>query len=365
MTQLVFVHGVATRSGPDLDRSEATISALFARTVFSGHAFKMHAPRWGDFVPRVQAEVYETDDVAETFSISGVVDEPGLGGAEASAGSAGQVKPAATLDAVFEAFVEAVEEEDRDLTSEELDMFAKAVDALESDAAAGALIGSAASDDELAEILSAEGESYSIFSPIGKAIDAVTGRVRQAASGLLYSLVRDSVRPAIGLFSGDVFAYLHDSRLRTSIQKVVGDALREAHANKTAGEPLIVVGHSMGGVILTDMLSDLAASGLPSDLKVDCLFTVGSQPGLFQSVGALTGTPATAGGKSPKPACVAAWVNVFDPLDPLAFRAAPVFHNVVDVKFDSATGVTSAHTTYFKRPQFYARMRRRLSGLGL
>src|SRR3546814_15576814 len=76
---------------------------------------------------------------------------------------------------------------------------------------------------------------------------------------------------------------------------------------------MVVVGHSMGGVILIDMLQDPQGAGLPADLRVEALFTVGSQPGLFRSVGALGGATGP-GGHTPKPACVNAWFNVFDPI---------------------------------------------------
>ena len=68
---------------------------------------------------------------------------------------------------------------------------------------------------------------------------------------------------------------------------------------------------------------------------------------------------------TPKPASVGAWYNVFDPIDPLAFRADPIFSGVTDFMFDSITGLASAHTTYFKRPQFYARCRYRLQLAGV
>ena len=56
---------------------------------------------------------------------------------------------------------------------------------------------------------------------------------------------------------------------------------------------------------------------------------------------------------------------MFDPIDPLAFRADSLFSGVTDLAFDSVTGLASAHTTYFKRPQFYARARKRLRDLGV
>jgi hypothetical protein len=68
-----------------------------------------------------------------------------------------------------------------------------------------------------------------------------------------------------------------------------------------------------------------------------------------------------------KPAisCVETWFNVFDPVDPLAFRAEPAFAGVQDLEFSSATGLISAHGAYFSRPQFHARARARLQKAGL
>jgi hypothetical protein len=137
----------------------------------------------------------------------------------------------------------------------------------------------------------------------------------------------------------------------------VRSSLLAAHAARGAGEKLVVFGHSLGGVILLDMLTNSVDAGLPDGLKIDALFTVGSQPGLFQELGLIL-PPSDQ--RLPRPANVAHWFNVFDPIDPLAFRCDPIFSGVTDLKFNSITGVASAHTTYFKRPQFYARARKRL-----
>jgi pimeloyl-ACP methyl ester carboxylesterase len=161
-----------------------------------------------------------------------------------------------------------------------------------------------------------------------------------------FGAVRDGVSPAVALFLGDVFTYLKAGDLRTAIQATVrADVLAAHEASKASGAPLVLIGHSLGGVILTDMLESPAESGLPDDLKVSALITVGSQPGLFQSVGVLApGAPA--GERRPGPRSVANWYNVFDPIDPLAFRADPIFSGVEDHSFNSITGLASAHTTY-------------------
>src|SRR3546814_4527971 len=102
----------------------------------------------------------------------------------------------------------------------------------------------------------------------------------------------DTLFPYTTLFRslGDVFAYLREGELRSRIRELIREELAKAWSACEAGSgPMVVVGHSMGGVILIDMLQDPQGAGLPADLRVEALFTVGSQPGLFRSVGALGG----------------------------------------------------------------------------
>ena len=205
--------------------------------------------------------------------------------------------------------------------------------------------------------------SYGLLSDIGNAIGAVTDRMRNIASRVAVDPLVDLVRPAVGFFLGDVFAYLNDGDLRENIRARIRDKLLAAYGAKGPDEKLVVIGHSLGGVILVDMLCSPIEFGLPADLHIDALLTVGSQPGLFQALGLFVDR--ADGSKTPRPPCVAAWFNVFDPIDPLAFRCEPIFADVKDMRFDSITGVASAHTTYFKRPQFYARARRRLCEIGV
>ena len=189
----------------------------------------------------------------------------------------------------------------------------------------------------------------------------MTDRIRKVASALVVDPLADLARPSVGFFLGDVFTYLYDNDLRDQIRMKLREKLLAAHTALAPGEKMVVIGHSMGGVILVDMLCSPIDAGLPTDFRVDALLTVGSQPGLFQALGLFM--PITAN-RVPKPACVGTWYNVFDPIDPLAFRADPIFNDVTDLKFDSITGLASAHTTYFLRPQFYARARKRLKDCG-
>ena len=362
MAHLIMVHGVATRSGPSLDQAEKTMGTLFARTVFPGLPLIFQTPRWGDFVPAVAPSVYETDEEEDAFAIGA---EPAPESAEGgpSVGGQASVDPQAALDAILVTVVQTAEAEGRDLTDEELQLFERAVEVIDDREKASELVGGGGSDDALVTALDPGEGSLSVGSFLKDAIDRVTGRLRQVASAPVTALVR-AVRPAIGLFIGDVFAYLDKGDLRGKIQGSIRTALLKAWTERAAGEPLILVGHSMGGVILVDMLSDPIDAGLPADFKVDLLVTVGSQGGLFKAVGVLRGPPPGTA-RIAKPVGAKAWLNVFDPIDPLAFTAEPIFLDVTDLTFDSVTGVASAHTTYFKRPQFYARLRKRLIKLKL
>ena len=389
MTQVVFVHGVATREGDHYDRSVANRNALMAEVLFAGQPASFHAPLWGNHVPEIEEDVFATGKVAQSFSLGlagspggvglGLGDSPGL-----SAGASGQrqesgplscaglsrTDPVAALDAVFVELLERYEEWNEAIPTGDLAMFQSVADAIAIDIDAGdsqrpadgaaALLAAVHSDREFAKVLNAgtdDAASYGIGNRLREAIEHVTDRIRNVASRVAVDPLVDLVRPAVGFFLGDVFAYLHVSETREAIRAEVRNSLVQAHAERATGEKLVVFGHSLGGVILLDMLSNPAEAGLPDGFAVDALFTVGSQPGLFQALGLIVDASAD---RVPSPANVAHWYNVFDPIDPLAFRCDPIFEGVTDLKFNSITGVASAHTTYFKRPQFYARARKRL-----
>lgn len=390
MTQLVFVHGVATRKGPGYDQSVANRDALFKKVLFEDAGLAIHTPLWGDLVPAIPGAVFDTGKVAAAFKLGPGSGTVGMGvslGNTVSGGGAAAPDDALTLaglaksntnaalDALFVELLETYDRTNQAIPLAELDSFAEAAKAISVDLVAGdaqlpgdgarVRFGQAGSDQNLREALGRRPDgtaSYGVVSAIGTAIGAVTDRMRSIASRVAVDPLVDLVRPSVGFFLGDVFAYISDGNLQTAIRAEILEKLLAAHAAKGVGEKLVVIGHSLGGVILVDMLSSPLKSGLPEDFRVDALLTVGSQPGLFQALGLFV--EHEDGKKTPRPPCVAAWFNVFDPVDPLAFRCEPIFADVKDMRFDSITGVASAHTTYFKRPQFYARARRRLREIG-
>jgi hypothetical protein len=393
LTQLVFVHGVATRQGAEYDQAVKNRDALFAKVLFEDANLGIHTPLWGDLVPVIPGAVFDTGKVATAFKLAVAAGPMGMSvgmdnavdtgvgstsAADADLTLAGLAKsnPNVALDALFVELVETYDRKKQPIPRAELESFAEATKAISVDIAAGdaqllpdgarARFGSASTDHQLREAFGNKPDgaaSYGVLSDIGNAIGAVTDRMRNIASRAAVDPLVDFVRPAVGFFLGDVFAYLNDGDLRENIRARIRDKLLAAYEAKGPEEKLVVIGHSLGGVILVDMLCSPAESGLPADLHVDALLTVGSQAGLFQALGLFI--ERADGSKTPRPLCVAAWFNVFDPVDPLAFRCEPIFAGVKDMRFDSITGVASAHTTYFKRPQFYARARRRLREIGV
>jgi len=368
MAQLVFVHGVSTRDTSEYRAAIANRNKLFRELLFTGHDVKIHSPMWGQFVPTIPIDVFKTDAGVGTYSLNvGVTPrEPAGATSEISIGAVGKQDPIAALDAICSEIVDKAVSKSRELETQELQVFCRASELIASDAARTVFDGDASDQTIMDQLTSGEVQAFGIGSRISAAVSAVTDRVRNAASTLGFGAIRDSFSPAIGLFIGDVFVYLREGEYRQKIRSEVGKALSMAHEEAKAGKggPLVVVGHSMGGVILVDMLTNPDSADLPDGIEVDALLTVGSQPGFFAALDLLAHTP-SAGLVRRKPDCVKHWLNVFDPIDPLAFRTDMIFKDAVDLAFNSMAGITEVHSKYFQRPQFYARARQRLQSLGV
>lgn len=376
MAQLVFVHGVATRDTPEYLAAIANRDALFRELLFTGHDVEVHSPMWGQFVPAINQKVFDTDRGVTTYSVN-VGDKTGLGGGlsgetvgaaegavvDVTIGAIGKQDPVAALDAICLEIADSAAREQRDLQPKELLAFKKAAELIADDKA-GEIFAGDASSASIADLLTADAPAeFGVGSSIVEAVNKVTDYVRNAVSTLGFGAVRGKLTPTVGLFLGDVFVYLKDGEIRQKIRAEVRGMLIKAHDAAKAGKgPLVIVGHSMGGVILVDMLANPGAAQLPVDLSVDALLTVGSQPGFFATLDLLAHSPPD-GSARRKPDCVRNWFNVFDPIDPLAFRTDIIFKDAEDFAFNSVTGITEAHSKYFERPQFYARSRKRLREL--
>lgn len=150
---------------------------------------------------------------------------------------------------------------------------------------------------------------------------------------------RNWAMPGLSLFLGDVFAWYRNrdaiiERLETVASRAPDDG------------DLMLVGHSLGGVIAFDY-----AQHTNRDIKL--LATVGSQVGLFGELGVLPSTEYGAQGKLVTPPRVASWRNIYDPNDALAFLAGPIFERVTDIELNTGAPFPMCHGEYWKISKAY------------
>ncbi len=196
----------------------------------------------------------------------------------------------------------------------------------------------------------------------------VAGGLLLGVPGIARALRPTATRHA-GMFLGDVFEYLtHRDDPANEIHAELRKDIEAAARLRAPDDPLILVAHSLGGVLLYDLLTHYwPQDNLPA---VDVLVTVGSQVALFKDMGqyaedragrrhpppAEEDVPAPAAreavparGLIPRPSCVARWINVFDPLDVLGFTTEGVFDGVENYTFDNRATVLSSHGRYWAR----------------
>ncbi|WP_406156826.1 hypothetical protein [Streptomyces canus] len=140
-----------------------------------------------------------------------------------------------------------------------------------------------------------------------------------------------------------------------------GGPLRAHLAELLAGAagPTVVIGHSLGGIALVDVLAMAAARQEPLS-RVRLLVTVGSQAPYLHECGALTGLPPGA----PLPPGFPDWLNVYDRQDLLSFRAEPVFPGdtrVTDREVTSRQPFPLCHSAYWKLDSLYEHISERIA----
>lgn len=150
-------------------------------------------------------------------------------------------------------------------------------------------------------------------------VDNLVGKLVGKALGNVFQNLRSGLGAAIGSFLGDIFVY-HDNKAR--IQQRVQDVIAQnAPGCGTHAKPLHAIAHSLGGLICFDM-----AVSPQSPLFLKSFTTFGNQASFFDVLDPRPGLPPYAhGGHVQLPDTIAKWVNLWDPLDVLAFSAANVF----------------------------------------
>lgn len=203
------------------------------------------------------------------------------------------------------------------------------------------------------------------FQSLKEAVSRLGSAPTDAATALAVGLGRKSIHKKASRFLGDIFVYLSERGTANTPGAIVTDILedlKKAEAAKRPGDDkLIVIGHSLGGVIIYDILTYFRP-----DLKVDMLASIGSQIALFEEMSLYRASKAGVPPNPPQdllaqPTGIAKWLNVFDTNDVFSFRTQGVFKGPIDYRFDTGYSLLQAHGGYFARPSFYKRLAARLS----
>jgi hypothetical protein len=167
-----------------------------------------------------------------------------------------------------------------------------------------------------------------------RGLDAMAGAPVGLVAGAFNQHLRRKHAQGITGFLGDVFVYQRNHR---AIHRRVMETLAErAPGYGTRERPIPVLAHSLGGVIAFDL-----ATRPIEPLWVDTLVTFGSQPSFFHVFDPRPGLDPYAPGSPVRlPQTVRQWVNLWEPLDPLAFAAGRVF------VLDSGLAPKDVHTPH-------------------
>lgn len=143
-----------------------------------------------------------------------------------------------------------------------------------------------------------------------------------------------------------------------------GDEIRAAIRGELAiaEPPVLILGHSLGGIASFETLyEDASNGGSPHLEKVKLLATVGSQVPFFYECDALAAL--RFGGAEKKhglPERFPPWLNVYDSADLLSFVAEPLFAPVSDVRIDAGQPFPIAHSAYFGQDALWQTLRNKL-----
>jgi hypothetical protein len=154
--------------------------------------------------------------------------------------------------------------------------------------------------------------------------------------------VRNGRRGAIEQFADIVLYQAHGDKIREWVRNDIGGITGD----------VVLLAHSLGGVIAFDLLAGQDKSGLD---RVSMLVTVGSQVPLFYELGALT-----CGVNFPvmlSEAFKPDWLNVYDKRDLLAYAGGELFSKrCTDIMVNTKDPFPSAHNAYWDTEDFYLQL---------
>jgi hypothetical protein len=172
---------------------------------------------------------------------------------------------------------------------------------------------------------------------------------------MLVSHLRSNIMQVATSYVGDVMMYLaRAAALRQYIHNTVIQACKLRPA-----EPLVIIAHSLGGVIAYDYAADPAFNDRP---PIDLLVTMGSQVALFAEYGLFQGStsPVIPGPLMHRPAykephLCDRWLNFYDPADFLSFPIGRVFPGAAEGDQVCTAGkpFPASHSAYWENNQLY------------
>ena len=147
---------------------------------------------------------------------------------------------------------------------------------------------------------------------------------------------------------------------RRGIRAIVHSSLVEAC--RQAEGPLVLVGYSLGAVILYELLANETVvrqieADAGRDLRVDLFLTVGCPLGFFREINLVPAAPA---GMTGPDGLIRNWLNCYGRYDLLGFKCGPVFPAASDFELRLDANIVNAHTAYFRHPDFFRRLRKRM-----
>ena len=404
---IVFVHGVNTRKeDPGYETGRTLTEKLFQKylvgAIVNGKNFQTVMPRfpyWGDLATTFAWDMASLPSgEINSLGSAGVADElrPLIAVIEDSLADASTAANQPLFTVARKSFPQAVQLI-TDLLLQNTTSGAAATDAefivqAQAYAAANpapAWLAAVTSDEQfynrlVTEVTAAPAagapQALGVFSSVSNAIAKGAAKLKSAvrsasgtvldrsgdfASTKLLAWGRRPLNAMLGRFFGDIFVYL-DSRGNTTSpgpipQRILKD-FDDAIAVGPPGEPLIIVGHSLGGVISFDLLGYFRP-----DIQVDLFVSVGSQVSHFEEIKRFKlsdpAVPSAAQPLATTPHNIAHWINIFDEVDIFAYACDKVFDRVHDFRYDTETYTIKAHGAYFSQTRWYERLRARIDQL--
>lgn len=168
------------------------------------------------------------------------------------------------------------------------------------------------------------------------------GRLSELAAGGVMDVLRYQAFPA---------------PFRKFFRDAVRKAVMDAQKQNNADSEIIIIGHSLGGIIAVEALIEMPGTEEAPLPRVSRVITVGTQSGVLFECGALGSMPFDPNTVPSKrlPASFPRWLNIYDDHDFLSYLVAPFFGTDLarDVKVDNRQPFPESHGAYWTNPQVW------------